>query len=167
MSSDSFKKTLTAVIELKRDRIVTDYAIGGAMAMTFWSEPTTTFDLDIFVLLPSAESLISRAPIYRWAEKHGYPAKAEHIIISGVPVQFIPAYSALVEEAVTTPADLDYEELSIRVIRPEYLVAMSLEGSARTAKRLLRVSVLLEENIVDRELLHKLLTRYSLELPMQ
>ena len=42
---------------------------------------------------------------------------------------------------------------------------MYLEPTARTAKRLGRVAVLLEEANVDRELLNKLLRRYNLRLP--
>jgi hypothetical protein len=165
MSPNSFSETLSAVADLKREGIVTDYAIGGAMALAFWSEPTATFDLDVFVLLPSSGALVSLDGIYRWADKRGYPAEAEHIFIAGVPVQFIPTHNALAEEAVATAADLDYEGRLVRVIRPEYLIAMSLEGTARTAKRLARVAVLLEENIVDRKLLNNVLERYNLSLP--
>ena len=116
-------------------------------------------------MLPASGIPVSLDGIYRWVNKRGYLAKAEHIIIGGIPVQFIPAHSALAEETISKAADLDYEGRSVRVIRPEYLIAMSLEGTARTAKRLARVGVLLEANIVDRKLLNKLLDRYNLELP--
>jgi hypothetical protein len=61
--------------------------------------------------------------------------------------------------------NLDYEGQPVRVIRAEYLIALYLEPRARTAKRLGRVAVLLEEGNVDRELLNKLLRRYNLRLP--
>src|SRR3970040_2223197 len=38
--------------ELETEGVVSGYAIGGAMAMLFWAEPTVTFDLDVFVLVP-------------------------------------------------------------------------------------------------------------------
>lgn len=38
--------------ELESEGVIATYAIGGAMAMLFWAEPTVTFDLDVFVLLP-------------------------------------------------------------------------------------------------------------------
>ena len=50
--------------------MVTDYAIGGATAVLFYAEPTRTYDVDVFALLPSAGQsvLVSLAPVYRWAE---------------------------------------------------------------------------------------------------
>ena len=50
------EKTLQLVNTLEHDGIVRRYAIGGAMAATFYAEPALTFDLDIFVLLPQAQA---------------------------------------------------------------------------------------------------------------
>ena len=60
--------------------------------------------------------------------------QAEHVLIEGVPVQFLPAYNALADEAIETAATLDYEGVPVRVVRPEYLVALYLEPGARTLK---------------------------------
>ena len=150
---------------MKREGIVLEYAVGGAMALVFWSEPTTTFDLDVFVLQEQRGVLVSLDAIYAWSRARGYPERAEHIEIAGVPVQIIPAHDELTAEAVTKAAELDYEGLPVRVIRPEYLIAMYLEESARTRKRLARVAALLDEGAVDRELLADLLARYNLQLP--
>lgn len=86
-------------------------------------------------------------------------------MIGGIPVQVIPAPDALFEEAIAQAAELDYEGQPVRVIRPEFLVAMYLQPSARSAKRLERVAALLETADVDRELLDALLQRYNLKLP--
>jgi hypothetical protein len=67
--------------------------------------------------------------------------------------------------AVASGADLDYEGLSVRLIRPEYLIALYLEPGARTHKRLEPVAALLEEGSVDRELMDRVLARYNLSLP--
>ncbi len=162
---DNFAEALAAVKSLKNECVVDEYAIGGAIAFTFWSEPTATFDLDVFVLLNAEGPLVSLDPIYRWARDRGYAEEAEHIVIAGVPVQIIPAHNSLAEEAVRTAADLDYEGQPVRVIRPEYLVAMALEPSARTTKRLMRVAALLDEGNLDEPLLTELLRRYKLVLP--
>ena len=136
------------------------------MALVFWTEPVPTFDLDVFIQLPGASTLIvSLDSVYRWAETNGYPADKEHIVIEGVPVQFIPSHSALADEAIAEAATLQYEGITVRVIRPEYLIALYLEPSARTAKRLQRVAVLREEGAVDRERLESILRRYNLTLP--
>jgi len=150
---------------MKGEGIVAEYAVGGAMALVFWSEPVPTFDLDVFVLIPSASLLVSLAPIYDWALQNGFREEAEHILIAGIPVQIIPAHNALAEEAVREAALLDYAGSPVRVIRAEYLIALYLEPSARTAKRMTRVAALMEEGNIDGGLLNDLLARYKLTLP--
>jgi len=41
---------------LRENGMITDYAIGRATAVLFYAEPTRTYDLDVFVTLPSAGS---------------------------------------------------------------------------------------------------------------
>ena len=95
---------------------MSDYALGGAMALAFWSEPTATYDLDVFVALESKGSLITLAPLYSWARERGYRETQEHIEIAGIPVQFLPAPDQLTQEAIATAATLEYENQPIRVI---------------------------------------------------
>lgn len=60
------------------------------------------FDLDVFVLLqPSTTGLISLAPIYDALRVRGDREEQECVVIEGVPVQFLSAYNALIEEALT------------------------------------------------------------------
>jgi hypothetical protein len=59
------RRTLEILNELKREGVFSRYAIRGAMAATFYTEPVLTFDLDVFVLLSaSTGKLVSLAPIY-------------------------------------------------------------------------------------------------------
>ena len=111
--------------------------------------------------------LLSLDQIYKWTRARGYPEQDEHIIIAGIPVQVIPAHDAFAVEAVKEAADLEYDEQSVRVIRPEYLIAMYLEESARTRKRLERVAALLDEGNLDQSVLKDLLDRYKLQLPQR
>jgi hypothetical protein len=162
----SFREALHAVGSLRDEGIVVDIAIGGAMAMGFWAEPVATYDLDVFALFPSTDSpLVTLAPLYDWAAARGYAVEREHIVIAGVPVQVIPTHDALAEEAVREAVTLDYEGLPVRVIRPEHLIALCLEPSARTRKRLARVAALLEGAEIDRERLDSILRRFDMSLP--
>jgi hypothetical protein len=163
--TDNVAEVFAAVERMKADGVVSEYALGGAMALIFWSEPVATFDLDVFVLLESSGLLVSMAPIYEWASRHGYREQAEHIIIADVPVQVIPAHNALAVAAIEEAATLDYEGQPVRVITLEYLIAMYLEPGARSQKRLQRVAALLDEDVLDRRLLDDLLQRYKLQLP--
>jgi hypothetical protein len=49
----SFRDALIAVGQLRDAGIISDYAVGGAKAFVFWTEPASTFDLDVFALLPA------------------------------------------------------------------------------------------------------------------
>lgn len=163
--TDTFRAAIAAIDDMKSAGVIDEYAVGGAMALTFWSEPTTTYDLDVFVMLPSSGIVVSRQPIYEWAAARGYSCSNEHIEIEGLPVQMLPAPDALAEEAIATAAELDYDGRPVRVIRPEYLVAMWSQGSARTEKRRLRAATLMEDVEMDRELLNDLVRRYNLSIP--
>jgi hypothetical protein len=162
--ADNFAQALAAIREMKSDGVVEEYAIGGAMAVAFWTEPTTTFDLDVFALVRQTGLLVSLTPIYDWAAKRGFPAKGEHIYMAGIPVQVIPA-GGLAAEAVANATELHYENEAVRVIRPEYLIALSVSGSARTPTRVARAAQLIEGVKLDRDLLNDLVKRYNLRLP--
>ncbi len=114
---------------MKSEGILTEYAIGGAVASIFYIEPATTYDLDVFVILPeeSENTLLIMKPLFEWLESKGYNFFGEHILIEGIPVQFIPAYNELVNEAVENASVLNYDNVPVRVITPEYLIAIMLQ----------------------------------------
>src|SRR5262249_34709933 len=63
----SLADTFRVLAALRTDAVIREYAVGGAMAMLFWTEPTLTFDLDVFVLLPAPEGpIVSLSPLYDW-----------------------------------------------------------------------------------------------------
>ena len=161
----SFADALRALNSMKAGGVIEDYAITGAMALVFWTEPVPTYDLDVLVFLPpSGGPLVSLEPIYRWAAVRGYPVQQEHVIVEGVPTQFVPSPNELADEAITSAVLLDYEGISVRVVRPEYLVALFLQPSARTPKRRERAAVLLEWPGLSRELLDEILDRYGIQI---
>ena len=47
------KRTIEVLNELEKEGVISRYAIGGAMGAIFYTEPFLTFDLDVFVVLPS------------------------------------------------------------------------------------------------------------------
>jgi hypothetical protein len=52
--------------------VIEEYAIAGAMAIVFWTEPVPTWDLDVLVFLPpTAGPLVSLEGIYRWTSARG------------------------------------------------------------------------------------------------
>lgn len=71
------KRALQALNSLEKDGIIGRYAIGGAMGATFYVEPFTTFDLDVFVILPEMGGLGTLNPLYQELARRGYPARDE------------------------------------------------------------------------------------------
>ena len=156
------KRTLEILNELEREGAFSRYAIGGAMAATFYTEPLLTFDLDVFVVLSRGTGqLISLAPVYEALRARGYGEEKETVMIEGVPVQFLPAYNALVEEALDQAREIDYEGVPARVLRAEHLIAISLQ-TGRTKDRA-RVAMLREQASLDLNLLADILKRHQLE----
>lgn len=153
------EKTLLVIEEMARLGIIKSYAIGGAVAATYYIEPVLTYDLDIF-FLPMKEGLDELAPIYEFARGRGYADQAEALMIEGFPVQFIPAYNELVREAVADATILRYRDVEAKVVKAEYLVAIALQtGRPKDRERVLR---LLEEASLDRNLLTRILERHNL-----
>lgn len=104
--------------ELEAAGVVERYAVGGAMAMLFWAEPVVTFDLDVFVHLPETSSpVLSLEPLYTALRERGFDAQAEHVLIHGTPVQFLPSPNELSDEALETSVTRDLEGVAFRVIR--------------------------------------------------
>jgi hypothetical protein len=131
----------------------------------FWAEPVPTFDLDVLVILPAPSGpLVSLDGVYRWAEGRGYRAEAEHLLIEGLPTQLVPAPTPLASEAIASAAGVDYEGVPVRVVRPEYLIALYVQPEARTTKRRERAAMLMDLPGLDRELTREILARYGLSL---
>jgi hypothetical protein len=159
----AFTDALRALNAMKAEGVIAEYAICGAMALVFWTEPVPTFDLDVLVVLPqSGTGLVTLEGIYRWADAHGYPARDEHILIAGLPTQLVPAPTSLAREAIDSAATVDYDGIPVRVVRPECLIGLYLEPAARSAKRRERAAMLMELPGLDRRLVDAILDRHGL-----
>ena len=159
----SFADALRAINSLKEAGVIQEYAVAGAMAIIFWTEPVPTYDLDILVFLPAQPGpLVNLDSVYRWAGARGYPVSEEHVIVEGVPTQIIPSPNRLADEAVQSAELLEYEGVRVRVVRPEYLIALYLEPSARTPRRQERAALLMEWPGLSRVLLDEILKRHGL-----
>ena len=156
------KKTIEVLNQLQKKGLIQDYAIGGGIATIFYVEPFFTYDLDVFIIISDTEkkqNLILLSPIYGYLEAKGYKWKGEHIIIEGVPVQFIPA-DELEKEAVTRAKAVEYEGVKTRVMAPEYLVAVLLRTGRK--KNLEKIEKLLEQTKIDKRKLGAILRKYGL-----
>ena len=157
------RRTLEVLNELEKHGVLSRYAIGGAMAATFYTEPFLTFDLDVFVVLPRTPGgLLTLAPVYDALRTRGYSEQENECIrIEGVPVQFLPAYNTLVEEALNEAQEIMYEDVPARVLRSEHLLAICLQTGRSKDRE--RVRILREQAKLDQNFLADVLRRHQLE----
>jgi hypothetical protein len=155
------KKTLQVVNRMQEEGLFLRYAVGGGIAALFYIEPIATFDLDIFVILPETkDSLLIVSPLYDWIKNEGYQTIKEHVIIDKIPVQFIPAYSDLVKEAVLEAVEKQYDDVTINVISPEYLIAIMLDTNRPKDRE--RILMMLEEAEISEDRLLEVLKKHEL-----
>jgi hypothetical protein len=147
--------------ELESEGIFDRYAIGGAVGAIFYMEPFLTYDLDVFVLLPVTEGgLVTLSPIYEALRVRGFPAEGECVIIGGMPVQFLPAYNPLLEEALEQSREVIYVETPTRVLRPEHLVAIMVQTGRSKDRQ--RFATFMEEAPLEPAYLMDILDRHQL-----
>ena len=155
------KKTLEIINRMQNEGLFKKYAIGGGIATLFYIEPIATFDLDIFFIPEKNEEIIlSLSPLYEWLKYNNYNPVKEHVVIEGIPVQFIPVYYDLVYEAVLRSLRKKYEDITTYVLRPEYLIAIMLKTNrSKDRERLIKM---LDQTNISNELLEKILKKFDL-----
>ena len=153
---------LRAANELIAAGLIKDYALGGALAAIYYTEPFTTYDADI-VFVASNKTLSAGIPaIYSHLQSKGWRVECEHLLVKDFPVQFLAA-SGLTEEAVRNAQPIEYEGVSAKVFRPEYIIAIA--ASVGRHKDLARIEQLMDQAEIDKILLNSILRRYSLKIP--
>ena len=121
------KEAIEVLNALEKEGLFSRYAIGGAMAATFYVEPVLTYDLDIFVIFPESAGLAPLSPLYEKLRGMGFSEEGECIRVHGVPVQFLPAYNVLLEYALREAIETEYDGTPTRVLSIEYLIAICLQ----------------------------------------
>jgi hypothetical protein len=153
---------LRAANELVSAAVIKDYALGGALAAIYYTEPVTTYDADI-MFIASDKMLSAGIPaIYSHLQPKGWRVEREHLLVKNFPVKFLAA-SGLTEEAVRNADSIEYEGVPAKVFRPEYIIAIA--ASVGRHKDLARIEQMLDQVKIDKPLLDDILHRYSLKLP--
>jgi len=153
---------IRTVNQMKADGVLANYAIGGAVGATFYLEPVSTLDVDIFIQLHAApgSALLNLDPIFSYLRDRGCTLEGEHILISGWPVQFLPAADLLVEEALDRAMEIDVAGTAARVFTAEHIAAIALQtGRAKDKARLLQF---VEIGALDKAKFEKLIERHGL-----
>lgn len=128
--------------------VIRDYALFGAAAQMRYTEAIATLDADVLVATTTADGLDPLRTIYDYCRDHGYAPEGEAVRVGAWPVQFIPVFSPLTEEAVDRAETADFDGTSFRVVGAVYLAVIAL--SVGRAKDFARVLALLESGAVTR-----------------
>jgi hypothetical protein len=153
---------LRAANELVSAGLIKDYALGGALAAIYYTEPITTYDADIIFI--ASDKTFGIPAIYSHLSSKGWRVERDHLLIKNFPVQFIAA-SGLTEEAVREAKPIEFEGVPAKVFRPEYIIAIA--ASVGRHKDLARIEQLLAQVKIDKALLDDVLRRYNLKLPKE
>jgi hypothetical protein len=144
------------------DGVIESYALGGAMASLFYTEPFATFDVDTFCFINGITNEFDPLrPIYDYLRPRKVPEYAEGFIIEGLRVQFLPVFNPLNDEGVQTANSFMVNDVIIHVMAPEYLVANMLETGRK--KDHTRIAQFFEAGVCDTDKLNDILSRHNLK----
>ncbi len=143
-----------------KEGVILDYAVFGAIAQMRYTEAIVTFDADILVAVSDPEAIDVLGPLYKFCATLGYHPEREAIRVGAWPVQLIPAFDPLTEEAIREAETGDLEGTPIRVVRADFLAVIAL--SAGRAKDCARILALRETDSVDDEQISALAERHGL-----
>jgi len=141
--------------------VISDYAVFGAVAQMRYTEAVATMDADVLVSLPADAGLDILKPVYEFCANRGFTPEGEAIRVGDWPVQFIPTFSALTEEALKTAEAGEIEGLPLRVVCADYLAVIAL--STGRAKDFARILALIEAGSVEMESVARLAADHGLQ----
>jgi hypothetical protein len=153
---------LRAANELVSAGLIKDYAVCGALAAIYYTEPFTTYDADIFFVAGDKTLSVGIPAIYSHLQSKGWRVEGEHLLFKDFPVQFLAA-SGLTEEAVGKARQTEYDGVPAKVLSPEYIIAIA--ASVGRHKDLARIEQLMTQAEINQPLLDDILHRYNLKLP--
>jgi hypothetical protein len=154
-------KQVAELLNAMRDAgVISDYALFGAIAQMRYTEPVATLDADVLVAVPSPQESDLLKPIYEFCAARGYRPEGEAVRVGAWPVQFVPVFSPLTEEALEQAETANFEGVPFRVVRADHLAVIAL--SVGRAKDYARILGLLESGSVSREPVARLAARHGL-----
>jgi hypothetical protein len=153
---------LKVVNQMQAAGVIGKYAIGGAVAATFYLEPTATLDIDIFISFKDVpkSSLVSLDPIFNYLKPLGHKVEDAHVVIGGWQVQFLPADDGLYHEALSQALETNVGKVKTRVMTAEHLMAIALKTGR--GKDFIRLEQFVQGKIFDKKKLDEILARHKL-----
>jgi hypothetical protein len=146
--------------EMVEAGVIRQYAVFGAVAQMRYTEAIVTLDADVLVAVPDPDALDVLSPIYAFCRERGYLPEGEAVRVGDWPVQFIPAFNALTEEAMHQAEEDDVDGVPLRVVSAAHLAVIAL--SVGRAKDLARIVALREADACGDDAIAALAARHNL-----
>ena len=107
-------------------RIIDSYALFGAVAQMRYTQAVATMDADVLIVTLEADRIDMLGAVYRYCQSRGYMPEGEAIRVGEWPVQFIPVFNAVTEEAVRHAEIGEIDGVPVRVVAADYLAVIAL-----------------------------------------
>jgi hypothetical protein len=162
-ASMRISQVIRVLNEMQADGILKDYAIGGAVGASFYLEPVSTVDIDVFSLFDSDNglSIVNPQPVFDYLKEKGYQFEGEYVLIGNWPVQLLPPPGPLAEEAIREARTFDLEGTRVKVFSAEHLAALALQTGR--AKDKLRLHQFIEEGAINAPQFLEIVRHHNLE----
>ena len=153
---------LKVINEMQEAGVIGKYAIGGAVAATFYIEPTATYDIDIFISFENlpGSSIATLEPVFKYLSGRQYKMSGAHFLIAGWQVQFLPADDSLNNEALSQAVETRVGDVKTWIMTAEHLMAIALKTGR--AKDLIRLEQFVRYKVFDPGKLNQILARHDL-----
>jgi hypothetical protein len=162
----SFATLIDHLNEIKKRNIVSDYAIGGGVAAYEYTGLPTK-DVDVFITVRyKSKNIIDLSPIWQYLNEQGYKSwSGQWIIVEDFMLEFLPTTNELEEEAIKNANDRFYEGAKVKLIRPEYLIAIFLKAGRPKDK--FRAATIYKTVKLDHKSLNRIIDKYNLWLKLE
>jgi hypothetical protein len=159
----NLEKVILEMNKMVDRNILSGFAIGGSVAVQFYTEPFFTDDIDFFVVLKYKTGIIiSLEPVFEFMRKQGHRMDSKgYFWIHGMKVQLIPVSDGLDGEAYEESKDILVGSTPVKSFSAEYLLAIMLE--IERTKDLLKMTMILDQaKELDENKFADILRRYDL-----
>lgn len=158
----TLQRVIAELNRLEGTGLIATYAIGGAVAAQAYLEPTSTVDVDVFVVFggSGSQSLAPLGDIWKDLIAHGATAEGQYIVIDDWPVQFLPGGTPLLDEAIQNARPQALDGQMTRIMGPEHLAGIAL--ATGRDKDYARVAEFIKSGALDPNALRAMVERFGL-----
>jgi hypothetical protein len=162
-------QALDALTALRAEGCINGFTLIGGLAVSAWSSPRATMDVDFLVLIEPVNlnhvvQALCAAGLNAELRRGDYDDPIPYLIRAD-SLDIIVATKKYEAEAIEQSIVVDVLGRDIPVASPEYLIILKLKAGG--PQDILDVQEILAANLVDRVLLVELASRYGVKLDIQ